>query len=174
VIAFKIILASWLVTFANAAFAQEIAQQVSRTGSFELPCVADAAFPLFSPEGERDWVKGWDPTPVFPNRIEFARDTVFREGKADEDAVWIIVDADQQTHRAEYVRLAPHSHTARVVVKIEALGSEHSRVVVSYTVTAFGEHAASLVAAFSAEAYAAKMRDWQQQIVAHLERRKLR
>jgi hypothetical protein len=59
------------------------------------------------------------------------------------------------------------------VVKIEALGSEHSRVVVSYTVTAFGEHAASLVAAFSAEAYAAKMRDWQQQIVAHLDGRKL-
>jgi len=29
------------------------------------------------------------------------------------------------------------------------------------------------VAAFSAEAYAAKMRDWQQQIVAHLEGRKL-
>src|ERR1039458_4284454 len=80
------ILASWLVTFANAAFAQDTAQQVSRTGSFELPCAADTSFPLFSPEGERDWVKGWSPTPVFPERIEFTRDTVFREGSASEEA----------------------------------------------------------------------------------------
>ena len=168
-IAFKIILASWLVTFANAAFAQDTAQQVSRTGSFELPCAADTAFPLFSPEGERDWVKGWDPTPVFPERIEFTRDTVFREGSASEEAVWTIVDADWQTHRAEYVRLAPHSHTARIVVKVESLAGERSRVVVNYTVTAFGEDAASILAAFSEQAYAAKMRDWQKQIVAYLE-----
>ncbi len=171
-IAFKIILASWMVTFASAVFAQDAAQQVSRTGSFELPCVADTAFPLFSPEGERDWVKGWDPTPVFPGRIEFARDTVFREGSAGEEAVWTIVDANWQTHRAEYVRLAPHSHTARIVVNIEPLAGERSRVVVSYTVTAFGEHASSLVAAFSEEAYAAKMRDWQQRIVVYLDSRK--
>ncbi|MGO9166703.1 MAG: hypothetical protein ACLP56_07505 [Candidatus Sulfotelmatobacter sp.] len=172
-IAFKVILASWLVTFANAAFAQETAQQVSRTGSFELPCAADTAFPLFSPEGERDWVQGWDPKPVFPDKIEFARDTVFREGKAGEEAVWTILDADRQTRRAEYVRLAPNSHTAHIVVKIEPLGAERSKVVVSYTVTAFGEHAASLVAAFSEEAYTAKMRDWQQRIAAYLEGRKL-
>lgn len=173
-IAFKVMLASWLITLANAASAQGTAQQVRRTGSFELACAADMAFPLFSPEGERDWVNGWAPTPVFPDRIEFARDTVFREGKAGEEAVWIVVDADWKTHRAEYVRVAADSHTAHIVVKVEPVGAERSRVVVIYTVTAFGEHAASLVAAFSEEAYAAKMRDWQQQISAYLEDRKLR
>jgi len=173
-ITLKLILASGLIAVANAVFAQGTAQQVSRTGSFDLPCNADTAFPLFSPEGERDWVKEWDPRPVFPDTIEFTRDTVFREGRPGEEAVWTIVDADWQTHRAEYVRLAPNSHTARIVVKIELLGAERSRVVVSYTVTAFGQNAASLVTAFSEEAYAAKMRDWQQQISAYLENRKLR
>jgi hypothetical protein len=32
------------------------AQQVIRTGGFDLPCDADTAFPLFSPEGERECV----------------------------------------------------------------------------------------------------------------------
>jgi len=172
-IAFKVILASWLMAFANARPAQGSAHQVSRTGSFELPCTADTAFPLFSPEGERDWVKGWAPTPVFPDRIEFAPDTVFREGKAGEEAVWTIVDADWQTHRAEYVRVAPNSHTAHIVVKIEPLAGECSKVVVSYSVTAFGEDAASFLAAFSEAAYAEKMRNWQQQIVACLKGHKL-
>ncbi|MBZ5678940.1 MAG: hypothetical protein LAO24_02415 [Acidobacteriia bacterium] len=172
--AFKLVIASGLIALANTVFAQETAQQVSRTGSFDLACSADTAFPLFSPEGELEWVKGWAPTPVFPSRIEFKRDTVFREGHDGEEAVWTIVDADWQFHRAEYVRLAPHSHTGRIVVKVEPLGAERSKVVVSYTVTAFGEHAGSLMAAFSEEAYAAKMRDWQQRISAYLEGRKLR
>jgi len=173
VIAFKIYLASWIFTFANPAFARETPEQVNRTGSFELPCAADIAFPLFSPQGERDWVKGWDPKPVFPEKIEFTRDTVFREGKAGEEAVWTIVDADGQAHRAEYVRVAPDSHAAHIVVKIESLAAERSKVVVRYTVTAFGKHAESLLGAFSEEAYIAKMRDWQQQISAYLEHRKL-
>jgi hypothetical protein len=171
VIAFKLILMSWLIALVNAAPAHETVKQVSRTGSFELPCSADTAFPLFSPEGERDWVRGWSPTPVFPDRIEFARDTVFREGSSGEEAVWTIVDADWKTHRAEYVRLAPDSHTARIVVKVEPLGAERSRVVVNYTVTAFGERPEKFIDAFSEEAYAAKMRDWQKQISAYLESR---
>jgi len=164
-IAFRLIFVSWLIALVNAAPAHETVQQVSRTGSFELPCSADTAFPLFSPEGERDWVKGWAPTPVFPDGIEFARDTVFREASSGEEAVWIIVDA-------EYVRLAPDSHTARIVVKVEPLAAERSKVVVSYTITAFGEGPANFVAVFSEEAYATKMRDWQKQISAYLEGRK--
>ncbi len=171
-IAFKIILAGCVIALANTVFSQSAAQQVSRSGSFDLPCSAERAFPLFSPEGERDWVKGWAPTPVFPDKIEFARDTVFREGSASGEAVWTILDADGQLHRAEYIRLAPDSHTAHIIVKVEVLGSERSRVVVSYTVTAFGEHATHLVEAFSEEAYAAKMRDWQKRISAYLDGRK--
>lgn len=173
-IAFKAMLASCFVALASTFSAQETAQQVSRTGAFDLPCNADSAFPLFSPEGEREWVKGWAPTPVFPDRIEFRRDTVFREGPPDDEAVWTIVDADRKTHRAEYVRVASHSHVGRVVVKIEPLGAERSRVAVTYTITAFGQHPARLIEAFSEKAYAAKMRHWQEQISAYLENRKPR
>src|ERR1039458_2466296 len=127
-------LVSCVIAFANTVFSQGTAQQISRTGSFDLPCSASVAFPLFSPEGERDWVKGWAPTPVFPGEIEFARDTVFREGSAGEEAVWTILEADGEAHRAEYVRLAADSHTAHILVKVERLGAERSRVSVSYTV----------------------------------------
>ncbi len=150
----------------------EAAQQISRIGSFELPCSPEDAFPLFSPEGERGWVPGWDPQPVFPATIAFARDTVFREGKGDQEATWTIVDADCQTHRAEYIRLAPASHAAHIVVKVEPLGQESSSVTVTYTVTAFGEHARSLLENFSAEAYAEKMQNWQRWIAAYLKSQK--
>lgn len=157
---------------AVTANAQPTAQQVTRTGHFELPCSADTAFPLFGPEGERVWVPGWDPRPVYPAEIKLARDTVFREGSGSDEAMWTIVAADAVTHRVEYVRLSPQSHTGHIVVRIEPLGPERSRVFVSYTVTAFGNDAPELVAAFSPEAYAAKMRHWQEWISRYLTNRK--
>ena len=63
------------------------AQQVTRTGCFTLPCSPDRAFPLFSPEGERLWIKTWNPQPVYPSTTEFRRDTVFREGEAYDEAL---------------------------------------------------------------------------------------
>jgi hypothetical protein len=151
---------------------EQVAQQVSRTGSFDLTCSAEAAFPLFSPEGERQWVKGWNPQPLFPEEIEFRRDTVFRQGEGEEEAVWTIIDADWETHRAEYIRVATASHTAHILVAIESLASQRCLVTVSYTVTAFGADRQHLIDAFSETAYAAKMSKWQRQINECLETRK--
>lgn len=140
------------------------AQRVERVGGFDIACDLDTAFPLFSPEGEREWIKEWNPRPVFPDKVTFERDTVFRQGEGEEEAVWTIVDADWNTHRAEYVRVAPASHAAHIVVNVEGNGPGRSKVAVRYTITAFGKRADSLLASFSEDAYAAKMRNWERQI----------
>lgn len=144
------------------------AQQISRSGEFSLACSAEEAFPMFSPEGERTWVPGWNPQPVFPGTIDFSRDTVFRQGDGDEETIWTIVDVDVESHRAEYVRVAPASHAAHIIVKVHPLDSENCRVTVAYTVTAFGKES-TLLEAFSENAYAEKMRNWRRQITACLE-----
>ena len=148
------------------------AQQVSRTGGFDLDCAADTAFPLFSPQGERGWIQEWDPRPVFPDTIAFRKGTVFRQGTGEEHAVWTILDADWRQHRAEYLRVAPASHTAHIVVRVDARGAKRSHVIVSYTVTAWGEHAGALLEAFSENAYATRMRDWQRMIGECMGKRK--
>lgn len=149
----------------------QAAQQVGRTGGFDLPCSADIALPLFTPEGERAWIATWNPRPVFPETIAFRRDTVFREGAGDEEAVWTILDADEQARRAEYVRVTPASHVAHIVVNVDPADAGRCRVRVSYTVTAFGERAAEMLLAFSESAYSDKMRRWQEQIGEYLTHR---
>jgi hypothetical protein len=146
----------------------QIAEQVMRSGEFELPCSAEVAFPLFSPEGERVWIKDWDPRPVFPESIEFRADTVFRQGEGDGSALWIIVDVDWASHRAEYVRVAPASHAAHLVVKIDGVGPERCRAHVEYRITAFAEHGYSLLETFSETAYATRMQNWKRQIEEYL------
>lgn len=147
------------------------AQQVVRSGEFDLECSADEAFPLFSPEGERRWVSGWDPQPMFPRSVAFSRDTVFRQGNGDEEAIWTIVDVDPESYRAEYVRVAPASHTAHIVVHVVPIGAMRSHVTVTYAITAFGSNSSSVIEAFSESAYADRMRDWQRRIPACLDSR---
>ena len=147
------------------------AQQVIRSGEFDLPCSANEAFPLFSPEGERRWVSGWNPQPMFPGSAAFSRDTVFRQGTGEEEAIWTIVDVDSESYRAEYVRVAPASHTAHIIVKVAPIDRVKSHVTVTYAVTAFGTDSSSLVEAFSECGYADKMRDWQRRITACLDNR---
>jgi hypothetical protein len=141
-----------------------VARQVTRTGEFDLDCDADTAFPLFSPQGERAWIKDWDPRPLFPDTIAFRKGTVFRAGTGEQDAVWTIVDADWQQHRAEYVRVAPASHAAHIVVRVDAKGAGSSHVVVSYTITTWGERPGTLLDGFSEDAYATKMQNWRRMI----------
>jgi len=151
---------------------ERLVEQISRTGSFDVPCSADTAFPLFSPEGEREWIRDWNPRPVFPRTIEFRRDTVFCTGEGEQEAVWMIVAADWRSHRAEYVRVATASHAPRIRVQVEAVTPETSRVDVSYSITVFGSDAEDLVEAFSERAYAEKMSNWQRQISESLQARK--
>jgi hypothetical protein len=148
---------------------QRNAEQVIRTGGFDLPCDADTAFPLFSPEGEREWAPGWNPIAVYPETIAFMANTVFRLGQGSEESVWTILEADPQSHHAEYIRVAPASHTARISVRVAPAGPDRSHVVVSYAVTAFGDHALAVLEPFAEGAYAQRMRDWQQQIGTCLE-----
>src|SRR5215471_908428 len=143
-------------------------QQISRRGEFSLPCSADVAFPFFSPEGEREWITTWNPRPVFPETVEFQADTIFREGTGQQDAIWTIVGVDWPSHRAEYVRVAPESHTAHIVVKVEPRGAENSHVSASFTVTILGEAGAGIAEKFSESAYAARMQTWQHDICAAL------
>jgi hypothetical protein len=146
---------------------QPSALQVTRIGCFTLPCSPDQAFPLFSPEGEHLWIKTWNPQPVYPSTIEFRRDTVFREAEAYGEALWTILDADFITHRAEYVRHAPGSHAAHIVVKLDP-APEGCQVTIRYILTAFGSRGNEMLASFSEAAYAEKMHNWQHWIADYL------
>lgn len=160
---------SELVRRAGATFT---AEQVTRSGGFDLACDANTAFPFFSPEGERGWVDGWDPQPVFPAAAEvaFASNAVFRLEMGGERSVWVVLDVDHQTHVAEYVYVVEGSRVPRVRVEVTAVAEQRCRVAVSYTITALSEAGNEYVRAFTEEAYAQKMLDWQRRVSAVLAR----
>lgn len=142
--------------------------QIIRDGSFELNIDADKALPFFTPEGERTWVNGWDPKPVYPAQksVAFQANAVFRLGRGGDQSIWTILEANLKDHLAEYVYVVEGERLSRVRVQIEPLSESFCRVHVRYVHTAISEKGLHFIAAVTEAAYAQKMRDWQRMVSA--------
>jgi hypothetical protein len=147
---------------------RKMTEQVVREGSFELQTTADKALKFFTPEGERAWVKGWDPKPVYPPQagVPFQANAVFRVDEGTELSLWTIVEANLQGHVAEYLYIVEGERVSRVRVEIQPTGVKQCRVQVQYVHTAISEKGLRFVASVTEEAFAEKMRDWQRMVSA--------
>ena len=142
--------------------------QVAVEGSFDLDTSADRALQFFTPEGERAWVKDWNPKPVYPPAVVFRRNAVFRVDQGEERSLWTILEADVQRHTAEYVYVVEGERLSRVRVEIEPLDAKHCRVRVRYVHTATSEKGVQFMARVTEQAFAEKMRDWQGMVSARM------
>jgi hypothetical protein len=151
-----------------SSMSKKATAQVVREGSFKVDASADKALAFFTPEGERAWVKDWNPKPVYPPQaaVAFQTNAVFRVDQARQHSLWTIIEADLQQHTAEYVCVVQNERLSRVRVEIEPLDLTHCRVRVHYVHTATSEKGLNFVASVTDEAFAQKMRDWQRMVSA--------
>jgi hypothetical protein len=141
---------------------------VALEGSFDLDTSADRALLFFTPEGERAWVKEWNPKPVYPPQagVAFQTNAVFRVDQGGERSLWTILGANSEEYTAEYVYVVQGERLSRVRVKIEPLDAKHCRVRIRYVHTATSEKGLQFVASATEEVFAQKMRDWHRMVSA--------
>jgi hypothetical protein len=139
---------------------------VLRTTEITVDLPPQQAMELFTAEGERRWVAGWDPQYPDADRRE-GPGAVFTTEHGGHQTTWIMVD-----HSPESVRYArvTHGMTAGTVA-VEVVGSdEHStRVRVIYDLTALGSAGESWLDAFDAD-YDTAIGGWSTEIAAALQR----
>jgi len=150
----------------------EVGVQIVRDGSFELDTTPDKALQFFTPEGERTWVEGFAPKPIYPARSEVAFQTnaVFRLDDAQEESIWTIIEANLKDHVAEYMYVVEGQRLSRVRIQIEPLIGSRCRVSVHYVHTAISEKGVHFIATITEDIYAQKMRDWQRMVAAAIRR----
>jgi len=101
-----------------------------RRGDFALPCDPATALPLFTPEGERQWVGGWEPEYLSGAADEIG--AVWRTSH-DQDVTWITTDRDDA--RVRYARISSDG-TAGLVEVLCTPADGGTRVQVTYDLTA--------------------------------------
>lgn len=141
------------------------AAHVEHTGELVLPLPLGEAFPLFTPEGERAYVPGWDPEYLHPSEPSDSAGTVFRTRAEGEETLWIVLEHDPAAGTAAYGRFTPGSRLGTVRVQCASQGERQTRVTVTYAMTATSPHGNEALDGFDAAALAAKLDAWREAIV---------
>jgi hypothetical protein len=156
-----------MTALAAIALTSALAGEVVHTGTVRVALPPDEAIELFTAKGEIGWVPGWQPHYVTPPDGSPLVGGVWLTGHGEDETIWRVQKFDRATHEAEYLRITPGNRVVTVQVRLAADG-EGSLVTVSYRALAISEDGQAWVDAFTAERYAAMMREWQDLIAAHL------
>ena len=142
-----------------------------RHGSFELAIPAAEAFDLFTAEGERRWVAGWDPTILSACGATEAG-AVFLTHHGGEATIWTVLAAARPTGRSPgrlyYSRVSPGRRAGTVEVRIETAGPR-SRIHVAYDMTALGRAGEPVVTGMTEAGFAAMLGEWKRLIEAAID-----
>jgi hypothetical protein len=129
----------------------------TRTGSFHLEDPLDLVFPMFTPEVEKSWAKGWNPVYVFPPDGKTTQGMVFRTEHSG-PKTWIMTLYDPAQHRVAYVNVSPDM-VIQISVSCRSEGNG-TRAEVSYLHTALTENGNKSVDDYSQEQHDEQMEHW--------------
>lgn len=115
---------------------------------------ADEAIELFTPEGERAWAPGWDPS--FPAGQNPDEGAVFVTG-AHGPTCWIVLA--REPRRMAYARVQPGVSAGTVSVTCVEEAAERSAFEVAYDLTALGDEGDARLAELE-RGYAAEIAGW--------------
>ena len=123
------------------------------------------AMELFTPEGERRWVDGWNPQYPQADRRD-GPGAVFTTGHGGHHTTWIMVD--QTPERVRYARVTQGMTAGIVAVEVVGSGEHSTRVRVTYDLTAVSGAGESWLEAFDAD-YDTAIGGWSTEIAAALQ-----
>lgn len=140
--------------------------RIRSSGHFKVALHAAAAIGLFTPEGERSWVPGWDPRYPAGQPSEDSG-TVFVTLAGPVETTWVVLEIDRPGAAASYARITPGRHAGVVRVGCVDAAAGHSVVSVDYDLTLLGEDPEELDA-YAGGDFELMMHQWSNAIAAHL------
>jgi hypothetical protein len=136
---------------------------VQHTRTFEMAVAIKNLFPLFSPEGEKHWVPGWDYENVM-GTTELSEDYVFLTKSHDHgttDAIWLVKRYDPESHFVQFYKIEPEDKIGVITVKCSELAAERTQVEVTYKYVALSSVGERFVSGFSESFYDHFIGQWQ-------------
>lgn len=128
-------------------------KSVSYHGTIRLSGPIEKVFPLFTPEGEKNWADGWDPEYVNPPNGITRQGMVFRTSHSG-PLLWVMSRYDPQQHEIAYVvtgtgaarliQIKCHSEGADTVAEVTnsyvSISEDGNEFVSHHTTEDLGKH----------------------------------
>lgn len=137
-------------------------KSITHTKSFEIAAPIGTLFPLFSPEGEKLWVPGWDYENIL-GTTELAEDYVFLTKKHDhgtKEAIWVVKNYSAESHFVQYYKIEPGDKFGVITVDCQELEENSTKVEVTYKYIALSQTGERFVAGFDKDTYDKFIGEW--------------
>jgi hypothetical protein len=132
------------------------------TASFEIQEPIKELFPLFSAEGEKLWVPGWDYENVMGG-TELHEDYVFvtkSHDHAASDAVWVVKRHVPENYLVQFYKVEPGEKIGIIEVQCSELGKSLTKVQVTYEYIGLSPAGNEFIANFSSAEYESFIGEW--------------
>lgn len=133
----------------------------------QLVAGPERVFPLLCPVREADWIEGWDPLFVASASGLAEPDCVFVTAAQPRDAIWYVTRHEPEAWFVEMLKISPELTACRLSIRLQAVATG-CEAVVTYQHTSLGPAGDAFIAAFTADHYAAFMRDWEARLNHYL------
>jgi hypothetical protein len=140
---------------------------VKHTASFEIQEPVQALFPLFSAEGEKLWVPGWDYENVMGG-TQLHEDYVFvtkNHDHAASDAVWIVKRYEPEKYLVQFYKVEPGEKLGIIEVRCSELGTSLTKIQVTYEYIGLSPAGNEFIAHFSLVDYEEFLGEWVELLV---------
>lgn len=139
-------------------------RHIDLTGRLSVNAPPARAFAFFTPEGERDWVPGWEPEYLHPDDGALGERLTFRtRHQHGQETLWLVSRCDIAGGEIEYVRVTPGSRIGTVSVRCAASSATATDVSVTYRLTALSTDDEPALSVFAAE-FPEMLASWERSI----------
>jgi len=148
--------------------------KVKHTASFELDQPVKGLFPLFSAEGERSWVPGWNYDNIMGG-TDPHEDYVFvtrSHDHAASDAVWLVKRYEPEEYLVQFYKVEPGEKVGVIEVKCHERGDSRTVVQVTYEYIGLSARGNEFVEGFSWSAYKVFIAEWKALLVKYFENKR--
>ena len=142
---------------------------VKHLEKFRIGQPAEALFPLFSAEGEKLWVPGWDYVNIMGSN-DLHEDYVFltkNHDHAGTDAIWLVKRYEPESFFVQFYRVEPEDKVGVVTVRCLPIEERLTEVEVTYQYTALGNRGRHFIEGFTASQYKEFIGSWKRLLVSY-------
>ena len=142
---------------------------IKQSAGFDMPQPVEDLFPLFSPEGEKLWVPGWDYENIM-GTADLAEDYAFLTKSHDHlsaKAIWLVKRYDPASWFIQFYRIEPEDKVGVVTVQCFSRGAALSHVQVTYKYIALSDKGRHFIENFSEDVYANFIGEWRELLLTY-------
>ena len=142
---------------------------VKHSEKFRIDQPIETLFPLFSAEGEKLWVPGWDYMNIMGS-TDLHEDYIFltkNHDHASTDAIWLIKRYEPENYFIQLYKIEPEDKVGVVSVRCIQKDKNLTEVEVTYQYTALSKMGNEFIESFTKSHYKEFISEWRRLLVSY-------